>query len=177
MRGIIFKILNKLRITDDIKELKKKGAIIGKNTHIFNSYIDKTHPHLVEIGDNCTLTNCVLLTHDDSTKKFVNKSKIGCIRIGDNCFIGWGSIILPNVKIGNNCIVGAGTVLAKSIPENSVVVGNPARIIKKTDEYIRTQKELIETSPNFNIKYTKMTLEDKKHQKDLLIKGGIGYDL
>lgn len=177
MRDIIFKILKKLRIIDDIKELKKRGSIIGKNTHIFNSYIDKTHPHLIEIGDNCTLTNCTLLTHDASTKKYINKSKVGCIKIEDNCFIGWGSIILPNVKIGKNCIVGAGAVVTKSIPENSVVAGNPARFIKRTDEYIEIQKKLIEIRPNFNVKYTKMTLKDKKYQKDVLKKGIIGFDI
>ena len=140
MNTIFLRILRKLGFTDDIKELRKKGAIIGKNTHILNSHIDITHPHLVEIGDNFTLTNCTLLTHDASTKKTLGKSKIGCITIGNNCFIGYGTIILPNIKIGNNCIIGAGSVVTKNIPDNSLVAGNPAKFIKHTD---KTQKNYL----------------------------------
>jgi len=48
-----------------------------------------------------------------------------------------GAIILPNVEIGNNCIIGAGAVVMDSIPDNSVAVGNPAKVIFKTDMYRR----------------------------------------
>ena len=52
------------------------------------------------------------------------------ITIGDHCWIGGGSIILPGVTIGNNCVIGAGSVVTKNIPNNSLAVGNPAKIIK-----------------------------------------------
>ena len=51
--------------------------------------------------------------------------------IGDNCFIGGGSFILPGVSIGNNVIVGMGSVITKDVPDNCIVVGNPARIIRE----------------------------------------------
>ena len=47
------------------------------------------------------------------------------------CKIGSGSIVLPHVKIGNNVIVGAGSVVTKDIPDNSMVVGVPAKVIKE----------------------------------------------
>ena len=51
--------------------------------------------------------------------------------IGNNCWIGAGSIILPGVNIGENCIIGAGSVVTKNIPANSVAFGNPAKIRQK----------------------------------------------
>ena len=53
------------------------------------------------------------------------------ITIGKNCWIGGGSIILPGVEIGENCTIGAGSVVTKSIPPNSLAVGNPCRVIKQ----------------------------------------------
>lgn len=59
------------------------------------------------------------------------------IVIGNNVYIGNNVIILPGVTIGNNVIIGAGAVVSKSIPDNSVAVGVPARVIKTTDEYFK----------------------------------------
>jgi hypothetical protein len=52
-------------------------------------------------------------------------------RIGDNCFIGARAIIMPGVTVGNEVVVGAGAVVTKDVPNNCIVVGNPARIIKE----------------------------------------------
>ncbi len=51
--------------------------------------------------------------------------------IGDNCWIGGGATILPGVTIGNNVTIGAGSVVTRDIPDNTVAVGNPARVIRK----------------------------------------------
>lgn len=51
--------------------------------------------------------------------------------IGKNCFLGVGVVILPGVTIGNNCVLGANAVVTKSVPDNCVVAGNPAKIIKE----------------------------------------------
>jgi len=53
------------------------------------------------------------------------------IEIGDNVWVGGGAIINPGIKIGNNVVIGAGSVVTKDIPDNVVIVGNPARIIKR----------------------------------------------
>ena len=53
------------------------------------------------------------------------------VDIGKNVWIGSGSIILPGVTIGENSIIGAGSVVNKDIPENSIAVGNPCKVIKK----------------------------------------------
>lgn len=53
------------------------------------------------------------------------------VEIGDGCWIGEKTCILPGVSIGNKCIIGAGSVVTHSIPDYSIAAGNPARIIKK----------------------------------------------
>jgi maltose O-acetyltransferase len=53
------------------------------------------------------------------------------VTIGDDCWIGGGAIICPGVTIGNRCVIGAGSVVTKDIPDDSLAVGNPARVIRK----------------------------------------------
>lgn len=55
------------------------------------------------------------------------------ITIGDDCWIGGNAIILPGINIGNGCVIGAGSVVTKDIPDNSLAVGNPAKVIRKVN--------------------------------------------
>lgn len=55
------------------------------------------------------------------------------VTIGEDCWIGGGTIICPGVTIGRRCVIGAGSVVVRDIPDNSVAVGNPARVIRKND--------------------------------------------
>lgn len=176
IKNLLFKIKKKLKLTDDVKEYRRQGVSIGSNTYILNCNLDRTHPHLIKIGNNCTLTHCTLLTHDATTKRQLGKSKIGMITIGDNCFIGWNAIILPGVKIEDNCIIGAGCVISKDIPADSVAIGNPCKIIKKTSNYLNEQEKKMKNSPNFDKKYSTMNNMEKQKQIDLLKKVRIGYD-
>jgi len=108
--------------------LRLFGAKIGKNCTIYTSLrnFDKYYTHLIEIGDNVTITkNVILLCHDISK----GEQKTGRIEIGDNSFIGINSIILPNVIIGKNVIIGAGSIVVKNIPDDVTAAGNPAKVI------------------------------------------------
>jgi maltose O-acetyltransferase len=163
-------------------ELKSYGLKIGKNVHVYSNKIDVDHGYLIQIGDNTTISTARLLCHDATTKKVFGKSKIGCIIIGKNCFIGADAVILPGVIIGDNCIVGAGAVVTKDIPEDSVVVGNPAQIITSTSEY----KERMETQINkaytsdgggvYSTLHEDNSCAKKEEIYNRLKKGGFGFD-
>ncbi len=56
------------------------------------------------------------------------------ISIGNDCWIGGNTVICPGITIGNGCVIGAGSVVAKDIPDNSLAVGNPAKVIRKLDK-------------------------------------------
>ena len=98
-------------------------------------------------------------------KKTIGYSKTGKVHIGDNVFVGWGSIILPNTIIGNRVVVGAGTVVAKNIPDNSVVVGNPCHIICTYDEYVEKTRGLMERFPVIDLLPDEIIKDENSKQK------------
>lgn len=176
MGNFIKKLLMRIYRIDEAEYLKRfKKINIGNDCHFFNVTIDAGHSYLIEIGNECTLTNCTLLAHDASTKMYLNKSKVGKVKIGNRVFIGYGAIVLPNVTIGDDCIIGAGTIVTKDIPKNSVAIGNPAKVIGKVDEYVAKHRKMMEYKPVFNTLYIKKTQEEKENEKKLL-DGTIGYD-
>lgn len=59
------------------------------------------------------------------------------IKIGRNCWVGAGAVILPGVTVGDNTVIGAGSVVTKDIPANSVAVGNPCRVLREIGEHDR----------------------------------------
>lgn len=140
MRDRILYILRNLGVINDVTFYTLRGLKCGKNVHIYRSLIDLgpggRRRDLVEIGDNTTVSFAAVLTHDASAKVFTGKVKTGPVRIGKNCFIGYGSIILPGVSIGDNCIVGAGAVVTKDVPPGTVVGGVPAKRICTVEELL-----------------------------------------
>ena len=62
------------------------------------------------------------------------------ITIGDNIFTGNNVLLLPGVKIGNNVVIGASAIVTKSIPDNSLAVGCPAKVIKSIDQFLEKLK-------------------------------------
>ena len=94
--------------------------------------LDKTYPQGIHVGKYTAITfGSTILTHDWVNS--VNRD----VYIGDQCFIGAHSIILPGVRIGDNCIVAAGALVARNIPPNSLVAGNPARVVESNLELTR----------------------------------------
>ncbi len=83
---------------------------------------------------------------------------------------------MPNVRIGNNCIIGAGSVVTKDIPDNSVAVGNPCKVIGNTDEYLNKHKARMETNPVFSMDFRTFTDSEREEQFEILKNGGIGYN-
>ena len=134
LRELWVKIILKYKILI----LRLLGAKIGKRCHIYTSLrnFDKIYTDMIKIGNNVTIAKGVILLCHDMGKDYINKKEhnnefVGKINIGNNCFIGMNSIILPNVKIGNNVIIGAGSIVSKNIQDNVIVAGNPARIIRR----------------------------------------------
>ena len=159
--------------SNQVQELRNRGAKVGTNVDIIDSKIDYINPFLLEIGNNVTITNATILLHDASTYKFIDYTKCGKVSIGNNVFIGLNSVILPNVRIGNNVIVGSGSIVTKDIPDNSVVAGNPASLICKTDEYILKMKSLMNDDNVFN--FSQATDENTKALMNNALENSLGF--
>lgn len=159
--------------------LVKNGMKIGRRfKRMQGCTLDISHCWLISIGDYVTLAPGVrIIAHDASTKEATGYTKIGKINIGNNVFIGAGSIVLPNVNIGDNCIIGAGSIVTKDIPSNYVAAGNPAKTICKTDDYIEKNKKYMEKSYKYDESWTvRGGINDTKKKKMIEdLNGEIGY--
>ncbi|WP_181320916.1 serine O-acetyltransferase [Photobacterium phosphoreum] len=104
-------------------------AKIGKGLMMFHPQDIVIHRDVI-IGDNVILKHNITIGNkvDKVTGKYVAPV------IGNNVELSPGVIILGDVVIGDNCIIGAGSIVTKSIPKNSIAVGNPAKVIKIIDE-------------------------------------------
>lgn len=90
------------------------------------------------IGKHCIINTAACVDHDNVLEDFVhispNATLSGTVSVGEGTWIGSGATVIHNITIGKWCVIGAGTVITKDVPDFSVVVGNPGRIIKKTNE-------------------------------------------
>jgi sugar O-acyltransferase (sialic acid O-acetyltransferase NeuD family) len=86
-----------------------------------------------KVGDGCIINHNVTLDHEsvlgDGVHLAPGATICGLVSIGDNVMIGAGAVVLPRLTIASNSIIGAGAVVTKDVPEKSVVVGNPAKIV------------------------------------------------
>lgn len=129
-----------------LNSYRKEGMQIGNNTHIFSKIIS-SEPYLIKIGNDTTIsTNVTLLTHDASVGAIYERNTfsdmVGKINIGNHCFIGSQSIILPGVTIADYTLIAAGSVVTKSNHiKGSVLAGNPAKVICSIDEYFEKNKK------------------------------------
>ena len=143
---------------DERKELIKK--IIGKtgNKYRIEQPFICDYGYNIEIGENfysnhnLTILDCAKVTFGDNVFIAPNVSFYTAehpidyktrnagleyakpITVGNNVWIGGGATILSDVRIGNNVVIGAGTVVVRDVPDNVVVSGNPAKVIKEIKE-------------------------------------------
>lgn len=172
MKRALKKILAKIR-----GRKKPNLAAMGRNCHVYGS-IDHGHEFLISLGDNVTLASgSRLLAHDGSTKKLLGYSKVGRVDIGDDVFVGAGAIVLPGVKIGNRVVIGAGSVVTKDVPDNSIAVGSPAKVIGTYDDFEAKNWALFENAPVYSTHYSQKSRKEKERMQEDLRKNRYGFDL
>lgn len=114
-----------------------KHCHFGKNVYAnFNlTLVDDTHIH---VGDNVMLApNVVLATAAHPVLPELREKGYqynAPVRIGEDCWLGAGVVVLPGVTIGRGSVIGAGSVVTKDIPENVVAFGNPCRVVRTVGE-------------------------------------------
>jgi carbonic anhydrase/acetyltransferase-like protein (isoleucine patch superfamily) len=133
-----------------IEFYRKQGCTIGDDYFVIDPkclWIDYSRPSLVEIGHHVFFhKNLTIHTHDYVSWVFVELydeflPSSGRVKIGNNVWFGQNCTVLKGVTIGDNCIIGFGSVITKNIPPNSVAVGVPARVICTIEEYYEKRKK------------------------------------
>jgi acetyltransferase-like isoleucine patch superfamily enzyme len=127
----------------------QKKLIIGENCKI-GDYVHIAAGEKVTIGDNCLMASKIYisdLNHGDYSSNATHSAPdvppddrplfTKPVSIGDNVWIGENVSILLGVSIGNGCIIGANSVVNRSIPDNCIAVGAPAKVVKLYDENLR----------------------------------------
>ena len=164
---------------DVFAEYVKNGLTVGKNFSMQGGVLlDGSHIWHISIGDDVTLAPGVhILAHDASTKKHLGYVRIGKVTIGDKVFIGACSIVLPGVTIGSNVVIGAGSVVSRDIPDNSVAMGNPARVICGIEDFLDKKRREMSEVPCFDEAHTVRgrVTDAMKQDMNLRMERGIGY--
>lgn len=139
--------------------LKSMFAEIGNNCYIEPPLHSNWGGHHVHFGNN-VYANFNLTLVDDTHIYIGDNTMIGpnvtiataghpilpelrlkayqynaAVRIGKNCWLGAGVIVLPGVSIGDNSVIGAGSIVTKDVPSNVVAIGNPCRVLRKINEH------------------------------------------
>ena len=126
-------IVRRLLLRIRVAHLRRLGMDVHPDTQIsLKAHLDRTNPRGIHIGEGTLVAfGAVILSHD--LARVLHSDTY----IGKNCFIGAHSIILPGVRIEDGSIVATGSVVTKHVGPNTIVAGNPARVIKTG---IRTKK-------------------------------------
>ena len=127
----------------------RESNVIGSNVSIGTGTVIEHHleirdgvrihsnafvPEFTILKENAWLGPNVVLTNAKYPRSPTVKENLKGPTIGKDTKIGAGTVVLPGIEIGDNCLIGAGSVITKDVPANSVVVGNPGRVIRKVDE-------------------------------------------
>jgi acetyltransferase-like isoleucine patch superfamily enzyme len=123
-RTPVLLIRNNVNIEQNVHLVCHSKLTIGSDVSITGNcaIVDVTHPYLnvhdsVKIGDR--------ILDEDSF-----------VEIGDGSFLGFGTLVMPNVRVGKYCVIGAHSVVTKDVPDYCVAAGNPAKILRRYDEAV-----------------------------------------
>ena len=167
LKKLIKKILKKPDNDDEVSVARSLGVRIGENCSINDNArrVFSMEPYLVTLGNRVTVAPEVrFVPHDGAIsvlrteEEYKNKDLFAPIVIGDNVFIGIGTIIMPGVKVGSNVIIGARSLVTKDIPSDTVACGNPAKAVCS----IQTFKENLVDSRKQLVPTKGMTAEKKQ---------------
>ncbi len=161
------------RYQDPVEYWRREGVRIGNDCEIYASASFGSEPYLISLGNHVRVNAGVhFVTHDGGMwvlrEALYGGDKFdlfGEISVGNNVHIGTNSIIMPGVTIGSNVVVGCGAIVTRDIPDNSVSVGVPARVIETVDEYYEKNRDSIVETKSLSQQEKRKYLMEKYNLK------------
>lgn len=135
-----------------VRYLRWRGMVIDGSPRYIGAWVDFDERDLsrISIGHDAVLSSGVkVLCHDYSLTRALLAAEepithevamLRPVSVGANSFVGKHAILMPGCELGRNCIVGAGSVVRGRIPDNSILMGNPAIVVGNTIEWARKKK-------------------------------------
>lgn len=128
------------KLGDPVEAARALGVRVGSECRILSLDVSAEY-ELISLGDRVTISTDVLfITHDGAGWLIRDSSgqrryRLAEIVIGSDVFVGARAVLMPGVRIGDRCIVAAGSVVTRSVPDGTIVGGNPARAIGSFEEF------------------------------------------
>lgn len=126
-----------------------RGVNIGDGVEILGASLSTfgSEPYLITIGDHVTISHGVdFITHDGGLRvardKYPGAYFYGRIHVGDRCFLGAHTILLPGARVGADSVIGSGSIVTGEIPSGVVAMGAPAKPVKSVEDYIQGKRHL-----------------------------------
>ena len=134
---------------DPIRYFRSQGVEIGDDVEIFGPHLFTfgSEPYLVSIGNRVTISHRVdFITHDGGLRvvrpRVPGAYVYGRIHVGDQCFIGAHTVLLPGATVGAGSVIGSGSIVTGEIPPGVVAVGAPARPVKSVESYVEGKRHM-----------------------------------
>lgn len=173
----IARMLGRLRGEQSIPKLLALGLNSNGNfSAARHADIDGQCAWAVTIGDQVTLAHDVrVIAHDAATKRLTGYTAVRPVSIGDRTYVGAGAIILPGVTVGSDCVIGAGAIVSRDIPDGSVALGNPARVVTSTEELRERHERLMFETARIDVPPAQATASQRLQLKSALREHGTIY--
>ncbi len=133
--------------TFNVRWARELGVKIGNDCRLISVFPStfSSEPYLVSIGDHVSMTGPQFLTHDGAVwifrEQFPDIELFGRIQVGNNVFVGYGAILLPNTVVSDCSVIAAGAVVKGKFPPRVVLGGVPARILCPVEDYFQRNRE------------------------------------
>jgi maltose O-acetyltransferase len=136
----------------DIAFYRSRGMVVGEDVQLGpDNYFDPPNAGLISIGDRVVFAPRVtIIAHDASLRRRKGLTKIACVTIGDDVFVGAGVMILPGVTIGAGAIIGAGSLVVRDVPAGTLAIGSPARPVKDVADLEAKYDRDVQSGPRYN---------------------------
>lgn len=174
-------MIQRVRGELNVDRLVAEGLQIGRGTFVArDAYLDPGHPWLITIGEDSGLSpRTIVMVHDASMRRHIDRTLIAPVVIGDRVFVGAGAIILPGTRIGDDSVIAAGAVVRGDIPPWSMVAGNPAKVVSDVQSIAAWHREAAAQAPVWpHVGWTigqGITDARKRAQREALAGGISGY--